>query len=103
MVQSYGFSPRTRHLPLPWRLFLGAMKVGRDHISSMVYTLVLTYTGAALPLLLLISVAQRPLTQTLTSDIVATELLRSGIGALALTLAVPLTTLIAAWTVPEKR
>ncbi|SMG20527.1 Uncharacterized membrane protein [Corynebacterium pollutisoli] len=87
----------------PWRLFLGAMKVGRDHISSMVYTLVLTYTGAALPLLLLISVAQRPLTQTLTSDIVATELLRSGIGALALTLAVPLTTLIAAWTVPEKR
>ncbi|HJD77701.1 MAG TPA: YibE/F family protein, partial [Corynebacterium pollutisoli] len=55
------------------------------------------------PLLLLISVAQRPLTQTLTSDVVATELLRSGIGALALTLAVPLTTLIAAWTVPEKR
>ncbi|GAB3695458.1 YibE/F family protein [Corynebacterium nasicanis] len=87
----------------PWRLFLGAMKVGRDHISSMVYTLVLTYTGAALPLLLLISVAQRPLTQTLTSDIVATELLRSGIGALALTLAVPLTTLIAAWTVPARR
>lgn len=86
----------------PWRLFLGAMKVGRDHISSMVYTLVLTYTGAVLPMLLLISVAQRPLTQTLTSDIVATELLRSGIGALALTLAVPLTTLIAAWTVPER-
>ena len=86
----------------PWRLFLGAMKVGRDHISSMVYTLVLTYTGAALPLLLLLSVAQRPLAQTLTSDIVATELLRSGVGALALTLAVPLTTLIAAWTVPER-
>ncbi|GAB2498093.1 YibE/F-like protein [Corynebacterium atrinae] len=86
----------------PWRLFLGAMKVGRDHISSMVYTLVLSYTGAALPMLLLISVANRPLTQTLTSDIVATELLRSGIGALALTLAVPLTTLIAAWTVPER-
>lgn len=86
----------------PWRLFLGAMKVGRDHISSMVYTLVLSYTGAALPMLLLISVANRPLMQTLTSDIVATELLRSGIGALALTLAVPLTTLIAAWTVPDR-
>jgi len=84
----------------PWRLFLGAMKVGRDHISSMVYTLVLSYTGAALPLLLLLSVAERPLSQILTSDIMATELLRSGVGALALTLAVPLTTLIAAWTVP---
>ena len=85
----------------PWRLFLGAMKVGRDHISSMVYTLVLSYTGAALPLLLLLSVADRPLSQILTSDIMATELLRSGVGALALTLAVPLTTMIAAWTVPE--
>lgn len=68
----------------------------------MIYTLVLSYTGAALPLLLLISVAQRPLIQTLTSDVVATELLRSGIGALALTIAVPLTSLIAAWTVPER-
>ena len=76
------------------------MKVGRDHISSMVYTLVLSYTGAALPLLLLLSVAERPLSQIMTSDIMATELLRSGVGALALTLAVPLTTLIAAWTVP---
>lgn len=87
----------------PWRLFLGAMKVGRDHISSMVYTLVLSYTGAALPMLLLLSVAERPLGQILTSDIVATELLRSGVGALALTVSVPLTTLIAAWTVPERR
>nr|WP_231598947.1 YibE/F family protein [Corynebacterium occultum] len=87
----------------PTRLFLGAMKVGRDHISSMVYTLVLTYTGAALPLLLLISVSQRPLLQTLSSDIVATELLRSGIGALALTLAVPITTLIAAVVVPNRQ
>ncbi len=87
----------------PWRLFLGAMKVGQDHIASVVYTLVLSYTGAALPLLLLISVARRPLAETLSSDVVATELLRSGIGGLALILAVPLTTLIAAWTVPEPR
>ncbi|MBZ8176587.1 YibE/F family protein [Corynebacterium sp. 3HC-13] len=84
----------------PWRLFLGAMKVGRDHIASMIYTLVLSYTGAALPLLLLIELSERSFWHILSSDIVATELLRSGIGALALTLAVPLTTLIAAVTVP---
>ncbi|AGG67813.1 YibE/F family protein [Corynebacterium callunae] len=84
----------------PWRLFTGAMTVGRDHISSMIYTLVLGYTGAALPLLLLLSLAERPLLQTLTSDVMAGELLRSGVGALTLTLAVPITTLIAAWTVP---
>lgn len=87
----------------PLKLFTGAMKVGRDHISSMVYTLVLTYTGAALPLLLLISVSDRPFLQTLTSDLVATELLRSGVGALALTLAVPITTVIAAYVVPDRK
>lgn len=80
----------------PWRLFRSAMIVGRDHISSMIYTLVLSYTGAALPMLLLLSVANRPLMDTLTSDVMASELLRSGVGALTLTLAVPITTLIAA-------
>ena len=87
----------------PWRLFAGAMKVGRDHIASMVYTLVLSYTGASLPTLLLLSVANRPLTQIMFSDVMATELLRSGIGALALSLAVPITTIIAAFTVTGRR
>ena len=87
----------------PLELFLSAMRVGRDHIASMVYTLILTYTGAALPLLLLITAAERPAGQILSSDLVATELLRSGVGAMALTLAVPITTLIAAFTVPSHR
>ncbi len=87
----------------PGALFMSAMKVGRDHIASMVYTIVLTYTGAALPLLMLITAAQRPALQILSSDLVATEVLRSLLGAMALTLAVPLTTAIAAFTVPEGR
>ena len=82
----------------PLELFASAMRVGRDHIASMVYTLVLAYVGASLPMTLLLSVAERPLLQVLTSDIVATELLRSAIGALGLTLAVPVTTAIAAVT-----
>ncbi len=87
----------------PGRLFLSAMKVGRDHIASMVYTIVLTYTGASLPLLMLITAAERPATQILSSDLVSTELLRSALGAMALTLAVPMTTFIAALTIPRRR
>ena len=86
----------------PTQLFLSAMKVGRDHIASMVYTLILTYTGATWPLLMLITAAERPAGQILSSDLVATELLRSGVGAMALTLAVPITTAIAAFTVPQR-
>ena len=86
----------------PAELFKSAMKVGRDHIASMVYTIVLTYTGASVPLLMLITAAQRPAGQILSSDLVATELLRSAVGAMALTLAVPITTLIAALTIPQR-
>lgn len=75
--------------------FLGAMRVGRDHIASTVYTLVLAYAGSALPLLLLFSVANRPLFDVLTSESVAIEVARSAVGGVALALSVPLTTAIA--------
>lgn len=78
------------------QLFGTAMRVGRDHIASMVYTLVLAYAGASLPLLIIFSVSQRSLSEILTSDIVAVELVRSIVGAIAVVLAVPLTTLVAA-------
>ena len=77
-------------------LFGAAMRVGRDHIASTVYTLVLAYAGSALPLLLLFSVANRSLSDVLTSESVAIEIARSAVGGIALALSVPLTTAIAA-------
>lgn len=82
----------------PTRLatFRAAMRVGRDHIASTVYTLVFAYAGSALPLMLLFSVAQQPLGSLLTTDAVAVELARSFVGGIAIALSVPLTTAIAA-------
>jgi uncharacterized membrane protein len=77
-------------------IFGAAMRVGRDHIASTVYTLVLAYAGSALPLLLLFSVANRSLSDVLTSESVAIEIARSAVGGIALALSVPLTTAIAA-------
>lgn len=77
-------------------IFIGAMRVGRDHIASTVYTLVLAYAGSALPLLLLFSVANRSLGDVLRSESVAIEIARSAVGGIALALSVPLTTAIAA-------
>jgi uncharacterized membrane protein len=76
-------------------IFVGAMRVGRDHIASTVYTLVLAYAGSALPLLLLFSVANRSFGDVLTSESVAIEIARSAVGGIALALSVPLTTAIA--------
>ncbi len=76
-------------------VFVAAMRVGRDHIASTVYTLVLAYAGGALPLLLMFSVAGRSLGDVITGDAVAIEIARSAVGGICLALSVPLTTLIA--------
>jgi uncharacterized membrane protein len=81
----------------PWRQLFGrGMAIGRDHIASTVYTIVFAYAGAALPLLLLFELYHRPFWITLTSSVVAEEVIRTLVGAIALVLAVPVTTAIGA-------
>jgi uncharacterized membrane protein len=77
-------------------LYRRAMAVGKDHISSMVNTLILVYTGAALPLLLLFIDNPRPLAEVVNYEIIAEEIVRTLTGSIGLILAVPITTLIAA-------
>jgi uncharacterized membrane protein len=81
----------------PARLFKSGMRVGRDHLTSVVNTLVLAYAGASLPLLVLIAAANRPLEQVLTSQTIATEIVRSVAGTLGLIAAVPITTWLASY------
>ena len=80
-----------------YQLFHKAMEVGRDHISAVVNTLVLAYTGAALPLLLLLSLREFPLGFVLNGEIMAEEIVRTIISSSGLVLAVPITTAIAVW------
>ncbi len=76
-----------------WReLNRRGMAVGRDHIASTVYTIVFAYAGAALPLLLLFEIYSRPAGTVLTSSALAEEVIRTLVGAIALVLAVPVTT-----------
>jgi uncharacterized membrane protein len=82
-------------MPRP-ALYLEAMRVGRDHVASVVNTLVLAYAGAALPLMLLFSQGNRPVGRILTSEIVAVEITRMLVGSIGLILAVPITTALAA-------
>lgn len=79
----------------PGELYKKAMDVGQDHISSMVNTLVLAYTGAALPLLLLFINNPHPFLEVINYEVVAEEIVRTLIGSIGLILAVPVTTLIA--------
>jgi len=78
-------------------LYNRASSVGREHIISLVNTLILAYTGASLPLLLLFQIYERPAWLVLNSEIIMEEVVRMLMGSTALILAVPLTTGLAAW------
>jgi uncharacterized membrane protein len=77
------------------KLFSSAMRIGRDHIASTVYTIAFAYAGAALPILIIVMLYNRPLGEALTSAELSEEVIRTLVGSIGLVLAIPVTTLIA--------
>jgi uncharacterized membrane protein len=82
-----------------YELYKKGLSIGREHIASLVNTLVLAYAGASFPLLLLYynDKTAEPLWLTLNQNFMAEEIIRTLVGSMTLVLAVPLTTLIAAY------
>jgi uncharacterized membrane protein len=76
-------------------LFSKTMAVGKDHIASMVNTLILIYAGASLPLLMLFISNAHPFSEVINYEFVAEEVVQTLVGSIGLILAVPLTTLLA--------
>ncbi|TMU93634.1 YibE/F family protein [Streptomyces sp. DASNCL29] len=85
------------------KLYGAAMRIGRDHIASVVNTLVLAYAGASLPLLLLFSIADSGVGTVATSEIVAEEIVRTLVGSIGLVASVPVTTALAVLVVSADR
>ncbi|WP_405686200.1 YibE/F family protein [Streptomyces sp. NBC_00057] len=84
-------------------LYRAGIRIGRDHIASVVNTLVLAYAGAALPLLLLFSIAQSSVGTVTNSELVAEEIVRTLVGSIGLVASVPVTTVLAALVVSADR
>jgi uncharacterized membrane protein len=76
-------------------LFRRSLNIGRDHIASMVNTLLLAYVGASLPLVMVFTIYQEPIVRRLNREPIAEEIVRTLVGSIGLVLAVPLTSLIA--------
>ncbi|WP_433876501.1 YibE/F family protein [Sinomonas atrocyanea] len=77
------------------KLFTSALRIGRDHIASTVYTIAFAYAGAALPLLIIVSLYDRPFLEAITSSELAEEVVRTLVGSVGLVLAIPMTTAVA--------
>ncbi len=77
-------------------LFRRGLKIGRDHIASLVNTLLLAYAGASLPLIVLFVLSEQSLGTVANSEVVAVEIVRTLVGSIGLVAAVPFTTWLAA-------
>lgn len=80
-----------------WELYRRGMRVGRDHIASIVNTLVLAYAGAALPLLVILASQTEGVGTLVNREFLAVEVVRTVVGSIGIVAAVPLTTALAAW------
>ncbi|XKT74826.1 MAG: YibE/F family protein [Patescibacteria group bacterium UBA2163] len=76
-------------------VYMKAIRVGREHVGALVNTLVLAYTGAALPLLLYFYLSPAGFGASINSELFATEIVRTIVGSIGLILAVPIVTLLA--------
>ncbi len=73
--------------------------IGTEHIASLVNTLVMAYAGAAMPvfIFLVLNPSNEPFWMMFNSELISEEIVRTLTGSMGLVLAVPITTLLAAW------
>lgn len=83
-------------------LFKRTLAVGRDHISSLVNTLILVYTSASLPLLLLFINADSDFLSTINREVVAEEIIIMLLSSIGLIIAVPISTYISCFFVDKR-
>lgn len=76
----------------PTTLFSRAMRIGRDHIASTVYTLAFAYVGTALPTFIIAATVDRPVMDLVMSSTIAEEIVRTMVASIGLILAIPATT-----------
>ncbi len=86
-----------------WTIYNKAMNVGRDHISSVVNTLILVYTGASLPLLVLFTDSSIGFSEAINNEIVAEEIVKTLVASIGLILSIPLTTILAAYYLKDDK
>jgi uncharacterized membrane protein len=81
------------------QLFGSGLTIGREHVSSLVNTLILAYAGTALPIFLIINlnIGYYPLWLILNDELIIEEVVRTLAGSIGIIAAVPLTTIMASY------
>jgi uncharacterized membrane protein len=78
------------------RLYAEGFTIGRDHLTATIHTLVLAYAGATLPLVLTLRAGQSTVGDAVNAQSLAVPIVATLVGCLALMVAVPVCTSLAA-------
>lgn len=79
-------------------LYARGASVGREHVAALVNTLVLAYASVALPVILLLTLhSGQPFWVIINSEAMVEEIVRTLVGSIAIVLAVPISTFLAAY------
>ena len=84
------------------RLYASALNVGRDHIGSLINTLALAYFGGSMPLIVLLSLGNLPLSMSVNSETIVGSIIAVLVASIGLVLCVPITTAVAVALVDRK-
>jgi uncharacterized membrane protein len=85
------------------RLYASALNVGRDHIGSLINTLALAYFGGAMPLIVLLSLGNVPLSLSANSETIVGSIIAVLVASIGLVLCVPITTAVAVVLADRRR
>lgn len=77
----------------PKQLIVSGLNIGKDVMGTMSNTLILAYTGSAIPLLLLFMAYDTSFVKIINLDLIATEVVRALVGSIGLIIAIPITAL----------
>jgi len=83
-------------------IYQKALAVGKDHANSIINTLVLVYTSASFPLLLLFAVSNKNFLEVLNYEIISIEIIRILIATICVIITIPLTTYLAVKNLNKK-
>ncbi|MBU1202763.1 YibE/F family protein [Patescibacteria group bacterium] len=88
------------------QIYTRSLKVGIDHISSMINTLFFAYAGASLPLLMLFTqsdISGLSFSQIVNNEFIATEIIRTLLGSIGIILSVPIANYLASYFLKSEK
>ena len=88
------------------QIYVRSLKVGIDHITSMINTLFFAYAGASLPLLILFTqsdVIGLNFSQVMNKEIISTEIVRTLLGSIGIIFSIPIANYLASYFLKIKQ